>query len=106
MVPPLKNPVAKDLSFLGKYSAVALIAAGKFPASPNPNTALETINPTIETEVTPMPINPKTVDTPCPIGMAKACIIAPIDQIIMAHAYPFLVPSLSIIRPAKSMEMA
>ena len=32
-VPELKIPVANDLSFFGKYSAVALIAAGKFPAT-------------------------------------------------------------------------
>ena len=38
LVPELKIPVAKDLSFLGKYSDVALIAAGKFPASPKAKT--------------------------------------------------------------------
>jgi hypothetical protein len=31
-VPEFHIPVANDLSFLGKYSAVALIAAGKLPA--------------------------------------------------------------------------
>src|SRR5215203_3164189 len=34
VAPALKMLVANALSFLGKYSAVALIAAGKFPASP------------------------------------------------------------------------
>ena len=33
VAPALKMLVASALSFLGKYSAVALIAAGKFPAS-------------------------------------------------------------------------
>ena len=32
--PELKIDVAKARSFLGKYSAVTLIAAGKLPASP------------------------------------------------------------------------
>ena len=32
--PALKIEVANARSFLGKYSAVTLIAAGKFPASP------------------------------------------------------------------------
>ena len=32
--PELKIEVAKALSFLGKYSAVTLMAAGKLPASP------------------------------------------------------------------------
>ena len=49
LAPELKIPVANDLSFLGKYSAVALIAAGKLPASPNANTARDIIKPKIET---------------------------------------------------------
>ncbi|MNL81991.1 hypothetical protein D3C87_2092520 [compost metagenome] len=36
--------VAKALSFLGKNSAVALIAAGKFPASPTASTKRAKIN--------------------------------------------------------------
>ena len=35
LVPELKIPVANDLSFFGKYSAVALIAAGKVSGFPN-----------------------------------------------------------------------
>src|SRR5690606_40293784 len=46
--PELNIPVAKDRSFLGKYSAVAFIAAGKFPASPIANIVLENINPMTE----------------------------------------------------------
>src|SRR5687768_3230543 len=53
--PELKIPVAKARSFLGKYSAVALIAAGKFPDSPNPSTALEAIKPNTETGINPNP---------------------------------------------------
>ena len=49
LAPELKIPVANDLSFLGKYSAVALMAAGKFPASPKPSTARENIKPITET---------------------------------------------------------
>ena len=48
LVPELNIPVANDLSFFGKYSAVALMAAGKLPASPNPKMALENIKPAIE----------------------------------------------------------
>ena len=37
--PALKIEVANARSFFGKYSAVVLIAAGKFPASPKARTA-------------------------------------------------------------------
>lgn len=40
--PELKIPVAKARSFFGKYSAVALIAAGKLPASPSASTQRQT----------------------------------------------------------------
>ena len=36
--PALKIDVAKARSFLGKYSAVTLIAAGKLPDSPTAST--------------------------------------------------------------------
>ena len=39
LAPELKIPVASDRSRLGNHSAVVLIAAGKFPDSPNPSTA-------------------------------------------------------------------
>jgi hypothetical protein len=52
LVPELNMPVAKERSFLGKYSAVALRAEGKLPASPTANNAREIINPIIETGVT------------------------------------------------------
>ena len=79
-------PVAKERSFLGKYSAVALIAAGKFPASPMANTALENINPAIETGTAAMPNQPKIALMPVPNGTDKACMIAPHDQMMMAQA--------------------
>jgi len=39
-VPELKIPVANARSLRGNHSATALIAAGKFPASPSPRTNL------------------------------------------------------------------
>ena len=42
--PALKIEVAKARSFLGKYSAVTLIAAGKFPASPSARIPLHSRN--------------------------------------------------------------
>src|SRR5688572_6728750 len=71
-VPELKIPVANDLSFLGKYSAVALMAAGKFPASPNARIALENIKPITDIENPAIPNHPKTADMVSPIGIAKA----------------------------------
>ena len=106
LAPELNMPVANDLSFLGKYSAVALMAAGKLPASPNANIARENIKPKTDTEKIEIPIHPRAVVMPSPIGIDKAWIRAPSDQIIMAMAYPFLVPSLSIIRPANNIENA
>src|SRR6266576_5782250 len=72
LAPELKIPVANDLSFFGKYSEVALIAAGKFPASPKASIALENINPKTETEKAVMPAHPKIAERPSPIGMANA----------------------------------
>ena len=72
LAPELKIPVANDLSFLGKYSAVALMAAGKFPASPNASIALENIKPITDTENPAIPNQPKIVDIVSPIGIAAA----------------------------------
>lgn len=52
VAPALKILVAKALSFLGKYSAVALIAAGKFPASPNARTKRAMMNKVTLVDVT------------------------------------------------------
>ena len=50
--PALNILVANALSFLGKYSAVVLIAAGKFPASPMAKTNRAKINKTTLTLIT------------------------------------------------------
>ena len=42
--PALNIEVAKALSFLGKYSAVVFMAAGKLPASPRARMALAAMN--------------------------------------------------------------
>src|SRR5687767_6096944 len=47
LVPELKMPVAKALSFFGNHSAVALIAAGKLPASVIPNAPRATKKPNV-----------------------------------------------------------
>src|SRR5687768_7981678 len=80
--PELKIPVAKALSFFGNHSAVALIAAGKFPAFVTPNAPLATKKPRV------------LVTAPC----ATAAIL----QSVVAKAYPIFVPSLSISLPAPS----
>src|SRR5258705_3951363 len=72
LAPELKIPVANDLSFFGKYSAVALIAAGKLPASPKANIARENIKPATDTEKMVIPNHPNTTEIPSPIGMANA----------------------------------
>jgi hypothetical protein len=72
LAPELKMPVEKDLSFLGKYSAVAFMAAGKLPASPKPNKALDSINPSIETGTAVNPTKPMMPATAVPSGTANA----------------------------------
>src|SRR4051812_19062178 len=79
LVPELKMPVAKDLSFFGKYSAVAFIAAGKLPASPNANKARENINPKTDIEKPAMPAHPRSAEILSPIGIANAWMIAAMD---------------------------
>ena len=106
LVPELNIPVANDLSFFGKYSAVALMAAGKLPASPNPKMALENIKPAIEKGTEVIPIHPNTATILIPSGIAQACKIAANDQMMMAQAYPDLVPNLSTILPANNKLIA
>ena len=72
VVPELKMPVAKDLSFLGKYSAVAFIAAGKLPASPMAKTDLAKIKPTTDADIAAMPVQPSTDLMPVPMDTASA----------------------------------
>src|SRR5690606_5062814 len=70
LAPELKMPVAKERSFLGKYSAVALIAAGKFPDSPNANTARANINPTTEAGTAAIPASASRLFVASPIATA------------------------------------
>ena len=49
LVPELKIPVASARSFLGNHSAVALMAAGKFPDSVTPKAARAIKNPPVLT---------------------------------------------------------
>src|SRR5688572_5597505 len=72
LVPELNMPVANERSFFGKYSAVALIAAGKFPDSPKPNTARAIIKPSTETEIVEKPSNAATGKKTDPIDSAYA----------------------------------
>src|SRR5690242_19098673 len=67
--PELKIPVANERSFFGKYSAVAFMAAGKFPDSPIAKTALDAIKPNTETGTAANPIQPTTCETAVPTGI-------------------------------------
>ncbi len=77
-------PVARERSFFGKYSAVALIAMGKLPASPIASTARESIKPAIDTGITARPMAALSEAIPAPIGTENACMIAPVDQMAIA----------------------
>jgi hypothetical protein len=86
--------VAKALSFLGKYSAVTLIAAGKLPDSPTANTILaaiknQTLVMAIVEAIAPvvaiiwvLSFIPVTVSVAHP---HKACKQAPTDHIPIAQ---------------------
>ena len=82
------------------------MAAGKFPASPKPNKALESINPAMDTGTAAKPTKPNIPDTTVPSGTANAWIMAANDQIIIDQAYPHFVPKRSTILPANTIEMA
>ena len=103
--PELKIEVAKARSFLGKYSAVTLIAAGKLPASPSASTARHARKSHTDVVMPIMPRKPTAfraeVPTPQP-----AWRHAPRDQMKIAHRYPFFVPSLSMNLPAKRLHRA
>jgi len=85
LVPELKRPVARARSSEGNHSVVALMAAGKLPDSPRPR------------KIRAMQ-NPATLVT-------TEWLIEAHPQMRMARAYPVLVPSLSIMRPAKRKPM-
>ncbi|MNF97508.1 hypothetical protein D3C84_803390 [compost metagenome] len=120
VAPALKILVENALSFLGKYSAVVLIAAGKFPASPIAKTKRAKINKltltliTIPVSLTVLitsfapskPTNQFPVIIPDVAIPQKACKHAPMDQIPIAHKKPFLVSNQSTNLPAKSNDTA
>src|SRR6218665_2673797 len=115
--PALKILVAKALSFLGKYSAVVLIAAGKFPASPTANTKRAKMNsitlvlPTSATLSTVFiisfdsskPTNQCPVKIPDAAIPQYACKQAPRDQTPIAQRKPFFVSIKSTNFPANSI---
>ena len=106
LAPELNMPVAKDRSLRGKYSAVAFMAAGKFADSPTARKARVNINPITEAGTLTIPSHPSTGNKLSPIGIAEACMMAPIDHTTIAHAYPLRVPMESMIRPANTKEIA
>src|SRR5699024_6997781 len=117
VAPALKILVDNALSFFGKYSAVALIAAGKFPASPtaktkrakmNNVTLTLTTNPTSFTrEIASLapsnPTNHSPATMPEVAIPQKACSTAPTDHIPIAHKKPFFVSSQSTKGPANNI---
>ena len=94
VLPLLKIAVGKARSFLGKYSAVTLMAQGKLPLSPKPSTMRQTMKNQALTEAmtavlvptalmrSSLPSSPSHADVATP---QKACIQAPSDQMPMAH---------------------
>ena len=115
--PELKIEVAKARSFLGKYSAVTLMAAGKFPASPRARMARQTrkshtlsvamataiVLPASTARRASIESRPSTsiVTQPHP-----ACIHAPSDHIKIAQRYPFFMPIQSTNLPANRQATA
>lgn len=85
LAPELNIPVANERSFLGNHSAVALIAQGKFPDSPNPNTNRANIKPAIYMG-TVMLKDDSIAEIPPPICATKACSIALRDQMPSTQA--------------------
>ena len=59
LAPELNIPVANERSCLGKYSAVALMAAGKLPASPMAKIIRANIKPSTEAGIAAMPAKAK-----------------------------------------------
>ena len=84
--PELKMPVASARSFGGNHSAVALIAAGKFPLSPRPR----------KNRAIPKPITERT----------SACAIAARLHNPVTSGYPLRHPSRSTSRPANTTPSA
>ena len=115
--PALKIEVANARSFFGKYSAVVLMAAGKFPASPRASTARAARKShTLTDDIARAAAVPfstaiiASIDSYpliCIVAQPhNACAHAPKDQIPIAQRYPFFVPIQSTNLPAKSMATA
>ena len=98
--PALNMAVAKARSFLGKYSAVTLIAAGKLPASPSASTQRHARNRQTLTVLTASPmlaacctnsLAPSKPSNQWPVRMPavpipqNACRMAPVLQMPIAH---------------------
>ena len=116
-LPALNNAVARALSFLGKYSAVVFMAAGKFPPSPMASTARhirksQTLMPaTAEATAEPVSIAFRAcIDSIPSIFMVSqpqpACMHAPTDQMPIAQRKPFFVPIQSTNLPANRQAKA
>lgn len=93
--PELKIPVAKERSRLGKYSAVALIADGKLPASPTASTIRAIIKAIRLTEAITGTISPVALIRPSELSIPvyhlvtrpqAPCIHAPKDHKPIAQA--------------------
>src|SRR5512140_925823 len=80
--PELKIPVVSARSFLGNHSAVALMAAGKLPASLRPRNERATPKPNTDP--------------------ASACAAAAIVHPTSEREYPIFVPYLSMNHPNQS----
>ncbi len=105
LVPELKMPVASARSRLGNHSATLLIAAGKLPPSPRPSAKRAAMKPATEGVVT----NPTVASRLAAAGpnvVASAQATAARLHTIRASAYPALVPTLSISRPASISPIA
>ena len=115
--PALKIDVAKARSFLGKYSAVVLMAAGKFPASPRArmlraarksHTLTDAIaRAALVPASTAFMASIDSYPSMCIVAHPqRACTQAPKDQTPIAQRYPFFVPIQSTNLPAKSIANA
>ena len=113
--PALKIEVANARSRFGKYSAVTLTAAGKYPASPIANTQRAAkkkyiLKVAIMTAISPVAIiNCVQSSSPTQASVAtpqKACRQAPNDHTPIDHKKPAFVPIQSITRPANNIPIA
>ena len=115
--PALKIDVENARSFFGKYSAVTLIAAGKFPDSPIANTERQnrkryTLMVAIDKAVADPACTARSASTESRpsyfivIQPHTAWRHAPSDHTKIDQRYPFLVPIQSINLPANRQNTA